>query len=484
MAQSIVIFGASGDLTSRKLVPALYELHRKQRLPEQARIIGFSRSPFSDDDWRQRLAESTARFVGAAFDREVWDSFAPMLSYHPGDIGSLDDFRSLRRSLDEREGAGGTARTYYLATSPAFYEPAIGHLGAAGLTDTQSANRRIVVEKPFGVDWGSAHHLNDVLHTFFSEPQIYRIDHYLGKETVQNVLVMRFANAIFEPIWNRNYVDHVEITAAEELAVGHRAGYYDSAGVLRDMVQNHLIQLLTFAAMEPPALYDADSVRDEKVKVLRAIRPMSPQQVATDTLRGQYRSYRDEPGVAAGSRTATFAAIKLMIDNWRWQGVPFFLRSGKAMACPTTQIVIQFRQPPHLLFAGGPQSSHDANRLVIQIQPAEGVQLHFQTKVPDAEMHLRLTDLSFRFRDKFAAAIPDAYQRLLLDVMHGDPSLFARSDAVELAWDIIDPIQKTWDKEDVPELFPYETGEWGPRASTDWIYGQGHTWFDACPVLH
>jgi glucose-6-phosphate 1-dehydrogenase len=301
---------------------------------------------------------------------------------------------------------------------------------------------------------------------------------------VQNLLVLRFANAIFEPIWNRNYVEHVEITAAEAMTVGHRGGYYDTAGVLRDMFQNHLLQQLTLTAMEAPARFEADCIRDEKVKVLRAIRPMRPGDVAADTVRGQYRGYREEPGVVAESGTATFAAVKLLVDNWRWQGVPFYLRSGKAMSCPTTQIVIQFRQPPLTLFEGAAPSAREANRLVIQIQPAEGIQLHFQTKVPDAGMQVRLSDLSFRFREKFSGAMPDAYQRLLLDVLHGDASLFARSDEVELAWGIIDPIQSAWDSQDAPELFPYEPGAWGPEESTQWLTDQGRQWFDACPVLH
>ncbi len=321
------------------------------------------------------------------------------------------------------------------------------------------------------------------LHEVFEEEQVYRIDHYLGKETVQNVLVLRFANAIFEPIWNRNYIDHVQITAAEEVTIGHRAGYYDTAGLLRDMFQNHLLQLLTLTAMEAPARFEADAVRDEKVKILRAIRPMRPEDVAANTIRGQYRKYRDEPNVGPGSHTPTFGVVKLHVDNWRWQGVPFYLRSGKAMSCRTTQVVIQFREPPHMMFPEGARNVQEANRLVLQIQPAEGVQLHFLTKVPDAGMQLRMTDLDFRFRQKFATGIPDSYQRLLLDVMHGDASLFARSDEVELAWGIIDPIQAVWDRPGPPELALYEEGGWGPPTSNEWMHRQGRQWFDTCPVL-
>jgi glucose-6-phosphate 1-dehydrogenase len=483
MSSTMIIFGASGDLTSRKLVPALYELHRKGRLSAPVRIVGFSRTPFEHEAWRDKLAESTAHFVGENFDRAAWESFAPSIHYHPGDIGQPDDFRSLARFLGELEGGEEAARIYYLATAPQFYEPAIAHLGVTGLAAQSGAPRRVVIEKPFGTDLASARQLNEAVHQVFSESQVYRIDHYLGKETVQNVLVVRFANAIFEPVWNRNYVDHVQITAAEEMTVGHRGGYYDTAGALRDMFQNHLLQLLTFTAMEAPARFDADAVRDEKVKVLRAIRPMQPEQVATDTLRGQYRKYRDEPHVDPQSQTATFAVVRLLIDNWRWQGVPFYLRSGKAMSCQTTQIVIQFRQPPHMMFDGAMRSTHEANRLVIQIQPAEGIQLHFQTKVPDAGTRLRMTDLSFRFREGFGVDIPEAYQRLLLDLIAGDASLFARSDEVELAWGIIDPIAKAWSEAGLPKLGLYEAGEWGPPNCVEWIARQGREWFDLCPVL-
>jgi glucose-6-phosphate 1-dehydrogenase len=348
----------------------------------------------------------------------------------------------------------------------------------------QSAPRRLVVEKPFGTDLAGAERLNRKIHAVFAESQVYRIDHYLGKETVQNVLVLRFANAIFEPLWNRNYVEHVEITAAESLTVGHRAGYYESAGVLRDMLQGHLLQLLTLTAMETPVRFEAQAVRDEKVKVLRAVRPMRPEDLLADTLRGQYRGYRAESGVRPDSQTATFAAVKLHVDNWRWQGVPFYLRSGKAMSCPTTQLVIQFRQPPYMLFGGGPRDDRDSNRLVVQIQPAEGIQLHFYTKVPDAGMQLRMTDLAFRFREAFGGPMPEAYQRLLLDVLSGDASLFARADEVEAAWKIVDPIQTAWEQGAQPPLWSYEPGLWGPPQSTEWMARQGRAWFDTCPVLH
>ena len=484
MASTIVIFGASGDLTSRKLIPALYELHRKKRLPEGTRIVGFSRTRFTHEQWRGKLAESTLQFVGDSFDASAWATFAPSIFYQAGDVNRAEDFTALDEFLHEIEPTEGAARIYYLSTAPRFYQPAIAHLGATGMARRDGGERRVVIEKPFGTDGASARKLNQAVHEVFDEKQVYRIDHYLGKETVSNILVLRFANTIFEPVWNRNYIDHVQITAAEEVAVGHRAGFYESAGVLRDMFQNHLMQLLTLSAMESPSRLDADAVRDEKVKVLRAVRPMEPEDVATDTLRGQYRTYRDEPGVDPQSDTATFAAVKLYIDNWRWQGVPFYLRSGKAMSCRTTQTVIQFRQPPHMMFEGGPRYRREANRLVLQIQPAEGIQLHFQTKVPDTDMKLRLTDLNFNFRDAFSGELPEAYERLLLDVMQGDPSLFARSDEVEAAWRIIDPITATWQSPQAPPLALYESGGWGPPDSVEWMKDQGRQWFDTCPVLH
>ncbi len=483
MAYTVVIFGASGDLTSRKLIPALYELRRKGRLPEQVRIVGFSRTPYSDDAWRAKLGETTAEFIGDRFDRNLWNDFSQSIHYQPGDIGKVEDFESLKQRLGELEGDKAVGRVYYLSTAPQFYEPAVAHLGACGMAEQSQAYRRLVIEKPFGTDLESAQALNRAVHQVFQESQVYRIDHYLGKETVQNLLVLRFANGIFEPVWNRNYVDHVQITAAEEVVIGHRAGYYDGVGILRDMFQNHLLQLLSLTAMEAPAQYEADAIRDEKVKVLRSIRPMQRDDVFNNTLRGQYRKYRDEPNVAPDSETATFGVVKLYIDNWRWQGVPFFLRSGKAMSCRTTQIVIQFRQPPHMLFKPRAVDDREGNRLVIQVQPAEGIQLHFHTKVPDAGMKLRLTDLGFTFREKFQGVMPEAYQRLLLDVMQGDASLFSRSDEVELAWGIVDPIQAVWDNPGWPPIALYEAGGWGPPSANEWMTRQNREWFDTCPVL-
>jgi glucose-6-phosphate 1-dehydrogenase len=484
MPATFVIFGASGDLTSRKLIPALYKLHRKGRLKEGLRVVGFSRSPYSHEQWRAELAESTKKFAGDDFDAAAWDAFAANVFYHAGDVGHPDDFDSLAKFLKEIEEGADSPRVYYLSMAPQFYETAAQQLGRSGLAKENGAPRRMVIEKPFGTDLASAQRLNEVIHKVFREHQVYRIDHYLGKETVQNLLVLRFANTIFEPVWNRNYIDHVQITVAEEVEIGKRAGYYDKAGVVRDMVQNHMLQLLMVTAMEPPVRYEADSIRNEKVKVLHAVRRFTPEQVHSDTFRGQYRGYTNSDEVPNTSRTATFAAMKLWVDNWRWQGVPFYLRSGKAMSCRTTQIVIQFREPPQKLFGAGALNLCESNRLVIQIQPAEGIQLHFQTKVPDAGMKLRQTDLAFDYQQEFRRAMPEAYERLLLDALEGDASLFARADEVEAAWKVCDPVIAEWQAHDKPSLYMYDPAGWGPEECEEWMTRQNRSWFDTCPVLH
>ena len=485
MPHTIVIFGASGDLTSRKLVPALYNLRRSGLLPEPTNIVGFSRTPMTDEAWRASLRESTAHHAGGEpFSPEAWDAFAESIFYQPGDIGKPADLARLKQRLLGLEKSASVTRVYYLATAPQFYAPIATALGSLDMADETTGPRRIVVEKPFGTDLATARSLNAHIHSVFAESQVYRIDHYLGKESVQNILALRFANTIFEPIWNRRYIDHVQITVAEEVAVGRRGAYYETAGVLRDMFQNHLLQLLMVTAMEAPVRFNADAVRNEKVKVLDAIRPLDLGHVAAAGVRGQYAGYTGEPGVAPDSQTATFGAIRLEVDNWRWQGVPFYLRSGKAMSCRTTQIVIGFRQPPLELFAtDNHRSQREANRLVIQIQPAEGIQLHFHTKVPGDGMRLRLTDLEFSYSREFAGRLPEAYEPLLLDCMTGDASLFARADEVEKSWEIIDPFVRAWSSVDMPGIPAYQPGDWGPAVSNDWIQAQGRTWFDLCPVL-
>lgn len=482
MSHTMVIFGASGDLTSRKLIPALYRQFLRNRLPKPTRIVGVARSNFTSEQWREQLGKSTAEFVKDDFDAAAWQAFANHIYYHAGDIGKSEDFVSLKNFLEQIEEGQTTDRVYYLSTMPQLYANAIEQLGKAGLNTEDNGKRRVVIEKPFGTDLESARQLNKSIHQTFREDQIYRIDHYLGKETVQNMLVLRFSNTIFEPLWNRNYIDHVQITVAEEVSVGRRGGYYDSAGVLRDMFQNHLFQLLMMTAMEAPVRYTGEFVRDEKVKVLQAVRPYKGSDFSEFGIRGQYKGYRNEEGIPANSQTETFAALKLYIDNWRWRGVPFYLRSGKAMSCRTTQIVIQFREPPHMLFGESESFRPERNRLVIQIQPAEGMQLHFQSKVPDSDMKIRLSELDYRF-DSSGKELPDAYQRLLLDALNGDPSLFARSDEVEQAWRIIDPIITAWKSPAAPNLHTYEPGLWGPTASSDWMEEDGRSWFDVCPII-
>lgn len=484
MAHTMVIFGASGDLTSRKLIPAMYQLFKRGKLHKETHVVGVSRSKFSDEQWREELSQTTSKFAGDAFDAESWKNFSECIHYVPGDIKTSSDFDNLASRLSEIEGGRPTDRVYYIATMPQLYEEAAAQLGKAGLNDDSTGARRIVIEKPFGTDLASAKQLNQAIAKVFREDQVYRIDHYLGKETVQNLMVLRFGNSIFEPIWNRNYIDHVQITVAEEVIIGRRADYYDRSGILRDMFQNHIFQLMMVTAMEGPVKFNANSVRDEKVKVLRAVRPLSGADFADCGVRAQYAGYLQEEGVAPNSPTETFAAMKLNIDNWRWNGVPFYLRSGKGLSCRTTQIVIEFREPPHLLFGGGRSSSPQANRLVIQIQPAEGIQLHFQSKVPDQGMSLRTSQLDFRFDSSGDKSIPDAYQRLLQDAMQGDASLFARSDEVELAWAIIDPIIAAWRSPASPPMHTYEAGNWGPIESSEWLEKQGRNWFDVCPVLH
>jgi glucose-6-phosphate 1-dehydrogenase len=478
----MVIFGASGDLTSRKLIPALYRQFQRGRLPNPTRIVGVARSVFTSEQWRAQLAESTEKYAKGEFNNESWQAFAKNVFYHPGDIGSEDDFHKLAAFLTEVEQSQTTDRVYYLSTMPQLYAAAVSQLGKAGLNVEKDGHRRVVIEKPFGTDLATANELNASVHQTFREDQIYRIDHYLGKESVQNMLVLRFGNTIFEPLWNRNYIDHVQITVAEEVKVGRRGDYYDKAGILRDMFQNHILQLMMITAMEAPVRYTGEMVRNEKVKVLQAVRPYKGSDFAEYGVRGQYVGYLEEEGVPDESQTETFAALKLYIDNWRWKGVPFYLRSGKAMSCRTTQIVIQFKEPPHMLF--GEQKSYrpEANRLVVQIQPAEGLQLDFQSKVPDSDMKMRLSNLDFRF-DTSGKELPDAYQRLLLDALIGDPSLFARSDEVEQAWKIIDPIISAWKSPAAPTLNTYEPGMWGPDQCNDWMANQGRTWFDVCPVI-
>lgn len=440
---TIVIFGASGDLTSRKLIPALYNNFKKWRLPERVNVIGFARRPYSDDTFRSSLREGVAKFSADSFDATVWAKFAERLHYFQGNLDVSEDFPKLGKFLQELEG-GPSNRLYYLATGPEHYAIVASELGAAGLAKQNPDSdgwRRIIVEKPFGRDLASAQELNRALHAVFDESQVYRIDHYLGKETAQNILFFRFANTIFEPVWNRRYINNVQVTVSETVDVAHRAGYYDTAGVLRDMFQNHLLQLLALVAMEAPSSFNADAVRNEKAKVFESIRPVA----LTDTVRGQYAGYRETEFVSPGSQTPTYAALKLNIDNWRWQGVPFYLRSGKALARKTSEIIIEFERPPHLMFHLPEGSDFSPNILSMCIQPDEGIHLRFEAKQPDSSQEMRSVDMDFHYRSSFNESLPEAYERLLLEALDGDASLFTRSDGIEASWKMVDPIIQGWE---------------------------------------
>jgi len=480
--QALVIFGATGDLTKRKLMPAVYKLFCDGLLPEHFAVVGFAREPMSDDDFRTRMHDALAEFATKPDDAE-WARFAPRISYVGSVFEDAKGFLALKQRLEELDRTQGTGgnRLYYLAVPPGVMELVAEQLGRAGLVcDARSeCFSRIIVEKPFGHDLESARKLNEDLHRVFDERQIFRIDHYLGKETTQNMLVFRFGNVIWEPVWNRTFVDHVEITVAETVGVEQRAGYYEKAGALRDMVQSHLLQVLALVAMEPPASYDADSIRTEKVKVLRSIRPIRGEDVAHEVVRGQYAKsedgkmpgYREEPGVAPDSRTETFAALRLWIDNWRWADVPFYLRTGKRLKKKVSEVVVRFRPAPHPILDNVEGDTPAPNALVLKIQPQEGISLFFEAKVPGMRGELRPVSMDFDYSRAFQRESPEAYQRLLLDAMVGDATLFAREDEVVAAWTLITPILEEWARSGEPE--PYPAGGWGPDCSDRLIADDG-----------
>ena len=477
---TIVIFGASGDLTRRKLVPALFHLAAADMMPLAVPIVGVAIDDLDLGEFRKRLHRGMVEYAGSEpGERGLWPEFSERIDYVVGDLDDPATYRRLALRLAEIDAGGQTQgnRVFYLAIPPSMFPIVVRRLGEAGLNRGDTGWTRIVLEKPFGHDLLSARELNEQVHAVFDENQVYRIDHYLGKDTAQNVLFFRFANAIFEPIWNRNYVDNVQISVLEAVDVGHRGAYYDQAGVLRDMFQNHMMQLLTLTAMEPPATFDAKALRDEKVKVLRAVRPID----VRDSVRAQYRGFCQTPGVERNSQTPTFAALKLYIDNWRWQGVPFYMRSGKALGIKTTDIIVEFRRPPLQMFDLPAGQQYVPNSILVGIQPDEGIHLKFQAKVPGSGREGRPVDMAFHYRPSFGIdRLADAYEHLLLDVLEGDASLYTRSDEIELAWRVVDPVVSAWESGDGPELATYEPGSLGPEAADRFMSREGHVWCRGC----
>jgi glucose-6-phosphate 1-dehydrogenase len=484
----VVIFGASGDLTKRKLVPALYSLAQQKLLPAEFAIVGISRPMMSDEEFRARMREAvTEHGEERGVDDAVWESFACGLFYMPGEFGDAEVYKRLSEKLEALDAERGTAgnHLFYLSTAPSFFGLIAKQLGDAGLAQSQGKGwTRIIVEKPFGHDLESARQLNEELARVFKEDQVYRIDHYLGKETVQNLLVFRFANSIFEPLWNRQYIDHVQITNAEAIGVEGRGAYYEEAGVVRDMIQNHVFQVVSLVAMEPPASLSANAVRDEKFKAMQAVRPIPPDRVDEFAARGQYGpgfvlgdtvpGYRQEPGVSAESSTETFAALKLYLDNWRWADVPFYIRSGKRLQKRVTEIAIQFKEVPHRLFTAA-DAPLEPNVLVIRIQPNEGITLRFGAKLPGQRMRIRWVNMDFRYGSSFGVHTPEAYERLLLDCILGDSTLYARRDMTERGWEIVTPILEAW-KKPATDFPNYEAGTWGPQPAFDLIERDGRKW--------
>jgi glucose-6-phosphate 1-dehydrogenase len=487
-ATVFVIFGGGGDLAWRKLVPALYSLFMDGRLPDRFGIMGVGRKQLADDTYRQHLREGVEKFsTWGKIDEKIWGDFAAHIKFSSADLSNTQAFEDIAKELSAYEEEWGEKATviYYLAMPPEMIRPTAEGLATAGLNrDRERA--RIVVEKPFGHDLDSARELNRLLAEHFDESQIYRIDHYLGKETVQNILAFRFGNTLFEPIWNRRYIDHVQITVAEKGGVGHRSGYYEHAGALRDIIQNHLLQVLCLIAMEAPVSFDSDEIRQKKVDVLRAIRTINPGQVHQSAVRGQYGSgridgervqgYRSEPGVAPDSPTDTFAAVRLYVDNWRWQDVPFYLRTGKRLPARISEVSIHFRPVPHQTFPVLALQDSRPNRLLIAIQPEEGILLRFEVKYPGQNMALAPVMMQFYYREAFKVRSPEAYETLLLDVMRGDCTLFMRADQTEAAWQVIAPILEMWNSVRPTDFPNYQAGSWGPEEADLFIAQDGRSW--------
>jgi len=482
----IVIFGATGDLTKRKLMPALCHLARKGELSEASIIIGVDREPIGTDNFRALMQSAVHEAKGEQlFDAGEWRHFAQKLNYFACDLKEPSRYAGLAARIQELNGGTLGNRLYYCATPPTLVEPIIAGIGTAGLASEAAGWARIIIEKPFGRDLASAQALSDTIALVFMEHQIYRIDHYLGKETVQNILVFRFGNALFEPVWNRNHIDYVEITAAETLGIGHRGGYYEEAGALRDMVTNHLMQLLALIAMEPPIAFDADAVRDKKIQVWRTIKPMTAAEVAAKTVRGQYGSgqieqdavpgYREEPSVASDSNTETYVAAEFRIENWRWAGVPFYLRTGKRLAQGVTELAVHFKRPPQPLFADKTELI-EPNVIALRIHPNEGIDIRFDAKQPGSEMQTASVRMDFRYQQAFNMRIPEAYETLLLDALCGDATLFTRRDGVEAQWRLIDPILEAWRQQPAGDFPSYAAGSEGPKAADELLARNGHHW--------
>lgn len=484
---SIIIFGATGDLARRKLVPALYNLARDNYLPPVYNIVGFARKPRTDEEIRQEYKKAVTEFSRQKIEEQVWDSFAQNIFYVQSNLDDLEGYKRLKAELDRKDQERGSAgnRLFYLAVPPELMPQIIDLLGASGLNES-AGYTRIILEKPFGRDLASAVELNRLLHQVFDESQIYRIDHYLGKEAVQNIFVFRFANGILEPIWNRTYINNVQITVAETVGVEQRGEYYDNSGALRDIIQNHGLQLLAVTTMEPPADFSPTDVRDAKSQVLRSIRPQAFEEIRDWTVRGQYGAgaiggvqvpgYRTEPEVNPESVTETYVALKLYIENWRWAGVPFYLRTGKHLPKRYTEIAIEFNLPPLMLFGRDGVNQMEPNSLVFNIQPDEGISLKFESKIPGQDNRIRPVNMDFRYTSSFGEAAPEAYERLLLDAMLGDPMLFTRYDEVEAEWAVITPILEAW-KQIPPPAFPnYDAGTWGPKAADEFIQRDTRKW--------
>jgi glucose-6-phosphate 1-dehydrogenase len=484
----MVIFGASGDLTKRKLIPALYNLAKDNLLAKEFALIGFARNELTSEQFRDQISAEISQFATTKVDPDLWHWFSRRIYYIAGDFDDPKKYQELATLLGQVDKEHGTRSNYfyYLATSPTFFATIIQQLGGANLVKEEESWRRVIIEKPFGRDYDSAMKLNKEIREVLDEHQIYRIDHYLGKETVQNILVFRFSNGIFEPIWNRRYIDHVQITVSETVGVEQRGMYYDTAGTLRDMVPNHIFQLICLTAMEPPVSFDPNVVRDEQAKILKAIQPMSPEDVLTRTVRGQYGQgvdgnvampgYRTEPMVAPDSKTETFVAMKLFIDNWRWADVPFYLRTGKRLPKRVTEITIQFKRAPLLLFRMTNVEKLEPNRLTLHLQPDEGISLSFGAKIPGPLVRLGDVHMDFNYKDYFNATPQTGYERLLYDCMLGDATLFQRSDMVETAWRIVNPIQDVWDALP-PRKFPnYPAGSWGPKESEELLTRDHRHW--------